>query len=276
MFPEKMDGMRFSSLDNDLKVLAFKELKIHWTYGSTGIEGNTMSLGDTAFLIQEGLTVAGKSLREHNEVFGHARAVDLLEELVKKRCVDEGDLFSLHKAVQTEAVYDTLSPVGAFKVEPNGCYVRHDDGTWEFHTYPAPEKIPFLMRAWLNMLNGCLGKTEMPSLESLVLQHAKCHIGFASIHPFADGNGRMARLLANLPLLVQGILPILIFREDRKRYIDLLAAYQEEAEEPGISCLVPENKAFGAFTDFLWDSLRKSWEIVAPLFALQEERNKKR
>ena len=276
LFPEKLDAMRFSFLDRDLQILAFKEMKIHWTYGSTGIEGNTMSLGDTAFLIQEGLTVAGKSLKEHNEVVGHARGVDLLEDLARKRCVEKEDLFCLHRAVQTNVVRDTFSPLGAFKVEPNGCYVRHDDGTWDFHTYPAPEKVPFLMEVWMNMLNAFLGKKETPSLDSLVLQQAKCHIGFVSIHPFADGNGRMARLFANLPLVAQGIIPILIFREDRKRYIDLLAAYQEETKEPGISSLVPENDALEAFTGFLWDSLRKSWEIMAPLFALQEERNRKR
>jgi len=86
----------------------------------------------------------------------------------------------------------------------------------------------------------------------------------------------MARLLANVSLLIQGIIPILIAWEDRKKYINLLAAYQEEAEEPSISCLVSENEAFGAFVEFLWDSFRKSWEIVTPLFALQEERDRKR
>ncbi len=162
LFPERLNATRFSSLDRDLRILASKELKIHWIYHhSTGIEGNTMSLEDTAFLIQEDLTVAGKSLKEHNEVMGHARAVDLLGELVEKKHLTEKDLFTLHKAVQTDTVLDIFAPVGAFKVEPNGCYVRHEDGSWEFHTYPSPEKIPFLMKEWLEILNGSLEKGEM-------------------------------------------------------------------------------------------------------------------
>jgi len=54
------------------------ELKIQWTYTSNAIEGNTISLGDTAFIIEYGLTVKGKSIREHNEVIGHSRAIDII------------------------------------------------------------------------------------------------------------------------------------------------------------------------------------------------------
>jgi len=108
-------------LDNDVKQNLLAQLRNLWTHTSTAIEGNTLTLGETAFVIEEGLTVSGKPLKDHEEVVGHAKAIDLIYELVQqsKEIVEQG-LFKLHKAIQTERIADIYKPVGAWKVEPNG------------------------------------------------------------------------------------------------------------------------------------------------------------
>ncbi len=100
---------------------AIKErLKIEWIYTSNAIEGNSVSLGDTAFIVEEGLTVSGVTLKEHEEVVGHARAIDIVYDLLSKDEIEEEDIFRLHKAVQTSLVIDIDCPLGAYKVEVNG------------------------------------------------------------------------------------------------------------------------------------------------------------
>ena len=102
-----------ANLDPDLQKALMTQLRNLWTHTSTAIEGNTLTLGETAFVLEEGLTIAGKPLKDHEEVVGHARAIDLVYDLVKEgRELSEPDLFALHKAVQTEVIVDVYKPVG--------------------------------------------------------------------------------------------------------------------------------------------------------------------
>lgn len=96
-------------------------LVAEWTCASAGLEGNTFSLGDTDFFLREGLTVAGKSFREHCEIKGHADALKWMEHLVITNTpLSQEHLFTLHRFIQTETVIDAYAPVGAFKNAPNG------------------------------------------------------------------------------------------------------------------------------------------------------------
>ena len=89
----------------------FKErLKIEWIYRSNDIEGNAISLGDTAFIIENGLTIKGKTIVEHNEVVGHAWAINIIYEMLSKKSFNEEDLFLLHNAVQSNIVIDIELP----------------------------------------------------------------------------------------------------------------------------------------------------------------------
>ena len=100
--------MKFlDGLDNDLKKALLAQLRDVWTHSSTALEGNTLTLGETAFILSEGLTVSGRSLREHQEVSGHALAIELLYGLLKRETpVTPSDLFELHRAAQTSVVVD--------------------------------------------------------------------------------------------------------------------------------------------------------------------------
>ena len=137
-------------LDTDLRVALLMSLRALWTHTSTALEGNTFTLGDTAFFLQEGLTVGGKSLREHEEIYGHAKAIDFVYDLVQTSGVlSEERIFALHTLVQTQTVSDVYAPVGAWKVEPNGTYAIGVDGKSFFLEYPTPLLVPRLMQRWL-------------------------------------------------------------------------------------------------------------------------------
>ncbi|MEA1049084.1 Fic family protein [Lamprobacter modestohalophilus] len=210
-------------LDHDLQQSLLNQIRDLWTHSSTALEGNTLTLGETKFVIEEGLTVSGKPLKHHQEVMGHARAIALIYHSLEAP-ITAAHLFDLHRAIQSEIVTDIYKPYGAWKREPNGTYAVTDDGRQTFIEYAAPEEVPALMTEWLAELNRLAA--EPLSETTAIDAYAKLHLGFVHVHPFWDGNGRLARLLSNIPVLRSGYLPVVIELHDRKNYIDLLARYE--------------------------------------------------
>jgi Fic family protein len=125
-------------LDSYEKEALLKKLRIKWIYNSNAIEGNTLSEGDTSFIIENGLTVQGKSLSEHQQVIGHMKALDLIYAMLEQESIAEEDLFLLHKAIQTEYLVDSERPNGAYKIIPNGRWINID-GKDQHVYYPLPE-----------------------------------------------------------------------------------------------------------------------------------------
>ncbi len=197
------------------------QLRDLWTHTSTALEGNTLTLGDTHFVLEEGLTISGKPLKDHEEVTGHARAIDLLYQSLNEPVTNEL-LFELHKSVQTEIVTDIFKPNGVWKVEPNGTYIVSDDGVQIYLEYATPHEVEPLMSELIEDLNTILAV----SMDEVARAYARIHMGVVHIHPFWDGNGRIARLVANVPLLKSGLPPLVIPTEERRRYIEILARYQ--------------------------------------------------
>jgi len=103
------------SLPSHRRATVLEQIRDLWTHTSTALEGNTLTLGDTHAILGLGLTVSGKSLHEHQEIVGHARAIDLLYRSLERR-LDRDLIFALHKAVQTDSVQDIYKPIGAWKV----------------------------------------------------------------------------------------------------------------------------------------------------------------
>lgn len=241
-------------LDLDLQQSLLKAIRNLWTHTSTAIEGNTLTLGETAFILEEGLTVSGKPLKDHQEVVGHARALDILLELARStRPLEMVTLFDMHRAVQTAVALDTQCPVGAWKNSPNGTQAVDAEGHIRFIEYAAPRDVPVLMQTWLADLNRALA---LGSDHQVAYVYADLHQAFVRIHPFCDGNGRMARLLANLPILRAGLPPIVIPRERRAEYIRLLASYDLEVGQAkaGMPVMPPEGNSepFRAFCEVCW------------------------
>jgi Fic family protein len=263
-----------AGLDADIQRALLAQVRDLWTHGSTAIEGNTLTLGETKFVIEEGLTVSGKPLKDHQEVVGHARAIDLVYDMLDAwpaKPVTEAQLFDLHRAVQTGVVIDIYKPIGDWKLEPNGTYAVTDDGRQTFIEFATPADVPTLMRDWLAELNR-LGATPLDE-DSAIAAYAHLHLGLVHIHPFWDGNGRMARLLANLPVLRAGFLPVVIDVRERRRYIDTLAAYQlavgQVDEQTGVW---PQAALEVPFVDFCRDAYASTRALIAAARARQAKR----
>lgn len=256
-------------LDTDLRQALLDQLRTLWAHTSTALEGNSLTLGETHQVLTEGLTISGKSLRDHNEVMGHARAAALMETLIEnKRDIVFSDLFALHTAIQTTITTDVYEPIGSWKNQPNSTVVVLGKKSVINDTYAQPETVPSLMVTWLAKLNR-LKRKKTKALEAYVWLHTS----FVRIHPFADGNGRLARLLANIPILVSGESPLLIGKEQRLEYIHLLAKWQLSIGQPSqTKPLVIKNKAYLDFSRFCAKAWKTSQQLVKEIHALQKKR----
>ena len=237
------------------------ELKVRWTYNSNSLEGNTISEGDTAFIIEYGLTVKGKSVREHNEVLGHSRAIDIIYSYLNSDILTPQNIFDLHTAIQTNIVIDIECPIGSYKIIENGRYLRID-GVKKYQPYPHPNDIKYLMDIWIDEFKNI--KSNDLSLDDYIKKYTRSHIGFTSIHPFFDGNGRVARLLSNILMLKNGYLPLIISVENRDEYIKLLSAYNLSLDELNgkSKSIIVENEYFEALYEFFKSEYSNSKEVL--------------
>ena len=265
--------MRFlDGLDTDLRNALLGQLKSLWTHGSTALEGNTLTLGETDFVIREGLTVQGKSLGEHEQVVGHAKAIDQIYALLEKDELEQQDLFALHRAVQTSVVTDVYAPVGAWKREPNGTYALTPDNQRVFIEFVEPRYVAVAMEQWFSFANRLMG--EMIRKEAVPAAFAQLHLSSVHIHPFHDGNGRMARLVANLPVLRNGFPPILIPKEKRKEYLQLLSTYQQEVPVPSNEQpILPDLEKTKDFAGFCRECWEDTLQLVQDMHRRQAERD---
>lgn len=182
-------------------------LKIELTYTSNAIEGNTLSRQQTALVVEKGLTVAGKSLKEHLEAVNHVQALDFLKKLVSKKrnIITERIILTIHEII--------LKKIDDFNAgRYRNMTVRVAGSTVVF---PNPAKLPDLMKNFIKWLHS-------PNKDHPVKIASDAHFKLVSIHPFIDGNGRTARLIMNLLLSQAGYPPALIRKEDRIKYIDRL------------------------------------------------------
>lgn len=266
--------MKFlESLADDIKKNLLEELRVLWTHTSTAIEGNTLTLGETAFVLSEGLTISGKSLKDHRDIEGHAQAVDLVYGLVKKDDITATDLFDLHRLVISEKIFDVYKPLGDWKKENNSTSVtvNNQPTIIEFSDH---WEVPQLMERWLEMLNKEIHIAKAPP--ETLKSYVRLHMSFVAIHPFWDGNGRIARLIANLPCLKTGHPPIIIEKERRYDYIMALAEYTLTHGVPSRdTLLVHEGKAFDKFCSFCGQCWQGSWALVKEAHVLQQKRDER-
>jgi Fic family protein len=176
---------------------------MEFTYTSNALEGNTLSLSETAMVVEKGITIGGKTVREHLEAINHARAINFIEELAHKQRANLAidDILAIHKIVLQKI--DDLH-AGVFRK----VMVRIAGSSTVFPNYA---KVPFLMVEFMEWMHGA---TDHP-----IIVAALAHYKLVSIHPFVDGNGRTARLLMNLLLLQSGYPLAIIKKEQRADYI---------------------------------------------------------
>jgi len=218
------------------------QLRSIWTHDSTAIEGNTLTLGDTMFVLSYGLTVKGKPLKDQLDVQNHAKAVDEILRLVEAGRLVEEDVFRLHRLVINEQSNDIYKPVGAYKREDNGTY-HLVDGKSVYHAYLSADEVPAAMEKWLVEFNASCKADATP--DEALDAYIAAHMRLTAIHPFFDGNGRLARLIANLPVLFAGFPPIVIPMERREDYIKSILDY-----ERGVSDIAP----FRSLVNVAWQT----------------------
>ena len=259
-----------SHLDNDLRASLLNQIRDLWTHHSTALEGNTLTLGDTHFLLEEGLTISGKPLKDHQEVIGHAKAIELIYRGLQY-AVSETFLFQLHHAIQQELVRDIYKPIGDWKLEVNGTYAITTQGEQTFIEYASPADVPVLMSEWIKRVNDIDHKKI--TLNSAPSVYAELHMGFVHVHPFWDGNGRMARLLANIPLLKAGLPPLMITQELRREYITELSTYQITVGTlTSTRGVWPAADSLSEFTIFCAKAYKKTHTLVTATETIQKKR----
>ena len=180
------------------------------TYTSNAIEGNTLTAAETTLVIEHGITVAGKPLRDHLEAVDHYEAIRYVREIARQTTpLTEMDVRNLHRLVVLRS-----RPEIAGRYADQGRYVLTDAGR---HGFPSPAEVPALMgdfAAWL--------RTAPDTPETGFAAHRR----LVEIHPFNDGNGRTARLLMNLILIRGGYPPVAVRPEDRPAYLRALQQAQ--------------------------------------------------
>lgn len=264
----------YEHLDADIKAILLTQIRNLWTHHSTSLEGNSLTLDETDFILQEGLTIQGKPLKDHNEVYGHAKAIERIYNLLNAaKTIDKQDLFQLHETVLTERIIDIDQPVGQWKVQSNYTTYVDENNKQVWWEYPAPRFIDNLMTQWLKRLNDYF--TSALDRQAAAEAYADLHLSFVTIHPFFDGNGRMARLLANLPVLNAGLPPIVVPQEDRYRYKRCLSDYQNTvANLPDLSDLsqLPDNDQKRQFADMCLSYWAQTIELLDNANAMQQKR----
>lgn len=198
-----------------------------WTaeaHHSTAIEGNTLVISEVEKLLDEGLAVGAKQLREYMEVKGYANAADwVYREGIQPSSHDLGHLITmqdvrhLHQQVMA-LVWDVDPHPDATPAEGPGSFRQHE--IEEFSNGMKPVGWPLVdaeMTSWLNEVNRI-----DPRSPNFCEQIAKAHHDFEAIHPFFDGNGRTGRLVLNLILVRLGYPPAIIYKNERLRYLRAL------------------------------------------------------
>lgn len=183
-----------------------ENLVVQWTYHSNAIEGNTLTLKETKVAL-EGITIGGKTLREHVEAINHRDAILFVEDLVtKQQPLDEYSIKSLHQLVLKNIDADNAGRYRQVNVLISGAN----------HKPPQAVHVPEQMEAFIEWYT-----TDAQALHP-VERAARVHGEFVKIHPFTDGNGRTSRLLMNLVLMQSGFPATVIEVEQRLAYYEAL------------------------------------------------------
>ncbi|MEZ5026046.1 MAG: Fic family protein [Chitinophagales bacterium] len=184
-----------------------ENLTVEWTYNSNSIEGNTLTLNETHLILQEGITIKGKSLREHFEAHNHEKAIDYLYEIVN----DNYKLRSIDILSLQGLVLRSIEDDFAGRIRNGGVRIVGAN-----FVPPNANKVSSLLDELIDFVNG--NPLKLNDIILATIFHHK----FVWIHPFFDGNGRTVRLAMNLLLMRKGFPPAIILKNDRKKYYEAL------------------------------------------------------
>ena len=212
----KIDAHR--PLDAHMLKQVREYFRIGMAYSSNALEGNSLTETETKIVIEDGITIGGKPVRDHLEALGHSEAYDLLFRLTKNQAITEANVKELHRLF-----YYRIDAKQAGKYRKHRVIITGTD-----FIPPAPDWIPDLMGSFINGLPESRAKHH--PIEFCAILHKE----LVTIHPFIDGNGRAARLLMNLALLQAGYPLAIIPPVLRQGYLDTLNKSHKGSVEPFI------------------------------------------
>lgn len=220
----ELDSLR--PLDPEIEVRIMQKLRLDWNYHSNKLEGNTYSYGETKMLLMKGLTAGGKPIRDHEEITGHDQAITFIIDSIKNdEPLTEAFIRHLHKLTLVRPFWadaktadgqptKRLIKVGEYKTEPNHVETLSS----ETFRFAEPIETPVKMQELVEWFRE---KLAQPGANAVLIA-AEFHYRFVRIHPFDDGNGRLARLLMNFVLMKFDYPPVIVKNEDKDSYIAVL------------------------------------------------------
>jgi Fic family protein len=193
--------------------------RIGMAYSSNALEGNSLTETETKIVIEDGITIGGKPVRDHLEALGHSEAYDLLFRLAKTQDITEANIKELHRLF-----YYRIDEKEAGEYRKQRVIITGTD-----FLPPAPDKIPALMESFIAGLPKARAQRHPVEFAAII------HKELVTIHPFIDGNGRAARLLMNLALLQAGYPVTIIPPIFRRDYLDTLSMTHKGDDGPFIN-----------------------------------------
>lgn len=223
---KELDGLRPLSSGQVKSLKTYFDIEL--TYNSNAIEGSTLSLSETKIILLDGITIGGKSTREHLEAINHREAIGYIEELARlsSREITRSDVLGIHAIILRG-----IDSPNAGKYRTVNVYVLQAEG--RRHVFPEPLRVPELMDGFFTWL-------QQPGELHPVALASEAHYRLVSIHPFADGNGRAARLLMNLILMQYGYTPAIVKMTDRAKYIQAIESAQQTGNMEPLYVLMAE------------------------------------
>jgi Fic family protein len=226
-----------------LKKEVLKQLREYFrvglTWASNALEGNSLTETETKVVLEDGITIGGKPLKDHYEAIGHAEAFDYLQTLVKRSEITERDILKLHKLF-----YYRIDQACAGHYRKQNVVVTGTD-----FVFPPPSQLKNLMTEFA---------AEIPALRSEkhpIEYAALLHLRLVTIHPFVDGNGRTARLLMNLALLQAGYPVTIIPPVLRSDYLSAVRQGNSGNNAPFVTLL----------SNMVWESQRDYLRLLQNL-----------
>jgi cell filamentation protein, protein adenylyltransferase len=213
--------------------------RIGLTWTSNALEGNSLTETETKVVIEDGITIGGKLLKDHYEAIGHAEAFDHLNTLVKRTDFAECDILKLHKLF-----YYRIDQTNAGRYRKQNIVVTGTD-----FVFPPPSELKKRMSAFaeqIPQLRATLHPIEFA---------ATLHNRLVTIHPFVDGNGRIARLLMNLALLQEGYSVTIIPPILRNNYLTAVRPGNDGNHGPFVTLL----------SNMVWESQRDYLRLLQSL-----------
>ena len=211
---QEIDALRASyitspKIDEALIKKRLEQFMVENTYNSNAIEGNSLTLRETAIVLLEGATIAQKPIKDHLEAIGHKDAFEYIVDMVKD-----------HVPLSSKTIRDIHALVLMNNHKNRGAYRKNPvEILGAAHVPPPPEQVPIPMDELMDNYN--VDKRHP------IIKIAEFHINFERIHPFIDGNGRCGRLILNLELMRAKYAPVDIKFKDRDQYYSCFDDYEE-------------------------------------------------